>query len=180
MVRGCECRVIMLANERKAQEVWDLARGELQKQHPDPNFFGRLAEQYSIDPSRTLQGRVPPIQRYGGMPELENEAFKLKPGEMSGIIAIGDKSLILYCEGYTEPEKVEMADVKDLLYDDIHEKKIRAAMAQEFDRLRAESHIDNILAGTVHEPQRPGAAGHGSYDAHGGAAAVRAGSARGG
>jgi parvulin-like peptidyl-prolyl isomerase len=158
------CRVIMLANERKAQEVWEMARAEMQKQNVDPEFFGKLAEQYSIDPSRALQGRVPPIQRYGGMTQLEEEAFKLKPGELSGLISVGGKFVILYCEGYTQPEKVELADVKNLLYDDIHEKKIRLAMAEEFNRLRESAQIDNYLAGTTQSPKHPGAAGHGAAE----------------
>jgi parvulin-like peptidyl-prolyl isomerase len=157
------CRVIMVANEHKAQEVWEQARAGLQKK-ADPEFFGRLAEQYSIDPSRTLHGRVPPIQRYGGMTQLEDEAFKLKTGELSGIIAVGDKFVILFCEGYTEPLKVELADVKDLLYEDIHEKKIRLAMAEEFDRIRDSAQIDNYLAKTSQSPKSSGAAGHGAKD----------------
>jgi parvulin-like peptidyl-prolyl isomerase len=170
------CRVIMLANERKAQEVWEMARAELQKQRPDPEFFGKLAEQYSIDPSRTLQGRVPPIQRFGGMTQLEDEAFKLKAGDLSSIIAIGDKFVVLFCEGYTEPQKVEMADVRDLLFEDIHEKKIRLAMADEFNRLRDSAQIDNFLAGTSQSPKHPGAAGHGTKDSEAAMNSDRAGS----
>jgi parvulin-like peptidyl-prolyl isomerase len=170
------CRVVVVANEHKAQEVWELARAELQKKDHDPEFFGKLAEQYSVDPSRTLHGRVPPIQRYGGMTQLEDEAFKLKPGELSSIIAIGDKFIILYCEGYTDPQKVELADVKDLLYEDIHEKKIRVAMADEFNRIRDSAQIDNYLARTSQSPKTPGAAGHGAKDDDA-ANSVRAGSA---
>jgi parvulin-like peptidyl-prolyl isomerase len=158
------CRVIMAVNEHKAQEVWELARADLQKKDRDPEFFGKLAEQYSIDASRALRGRVPPIQRYGGMTQLEEEAFKLKPGELSSIIAVGDKYVILYCEGYTDPQKVEMADVKDLLYEDIHEKKIRVAMADEFNRIRDSAQIDNYLAKTSQSPKTSGAAGHGTKD----------------
>jgi parvulin-like peptidyl-prolyl isomerase len=155
------CRVIMMTNQRRAQEVWEMARTELQKKNPDPEFFGRLAEQYSVDPSRAVQGRVPPIQRYGGMTQLETAAFALKPGELSGLIAVGDRFVILYCEGYTDPVKVEMAEVKDVLYDDIHQKKLHMAMAEEFNRLKDSAQIDNYLTGTSHVPTRSGALGHG-------------------
>ncbi len=156
-----QCRVIMLTSERKAQEVWELARTELQKPKHDPEFFGKLAEQYSVDPSRAVQGRVPPIQRYGGMTQLEDQAFQLKAGEMSGIIALGDKFVILYCEGRTQPIKVEMADVEQALYDDIQEKKSRLAMADAFNRIRENAQIDNYLTGTSQSPKRRGADGHG-------------------
>lgn len=155
-----QCRVIMLTSERKAQEVWELARTELQNPRHDPEFFGKLAEQYSVDPSRAVQGRVPPIQRYGGMTQLEEQAFALKAGQLSGIIAVGEKFVVLYCEGYTEPLKVDMADVKKALYEDIQEKKSRMAMAAEFNRIRESAQIDNYLAGTSQSPKRPGAAGH--------------------
>ena len=147
------CRAIVLTSQRRAQEVWQLARHELDKPQPNPAFFGQLAEQYSVDPSKTLQGRVPPIQRYGGTPMLEREAFTLKPGDLSSIVQIGEQYVILFCEGYTEPQKVQMAEVHDLLVDDIHEKKMRMAMADEFNRIKDAAQIDNFLTGSTHSPK---------------------------
>jgi parvulin-like peptidyl-prolyl isomerase len=98
------------------------------------------------------------------MTQLEDVAFTLKPGELSGLIDVGGKSVILYCEGYTQPEKVEMAEVKNLLYEDIHEKKTRMAMADAFNRIRESAQIDNYLAGTTQSPKRVGAMGHGAAD----------------
>ena len=146
-------RVIVLRNQRKAQEVWELARRELQKNPTTPEFFAKLAEQYSTDPSKSLGGEVPPIQRYGGASALEKEAFTLKPGELSSIIQIGDNYVILYCVGYTTPVKVEVKDVRDELYNDIQEKKSRRAMADEFEKLKKSAAIDNFLAGTVQTPE---------------------------
>ncbi len=160
------CRAIVLTNQRKAQEVWQLARKELDKPQPDPEYFGRLAEQYSVDPSKSMQGRVPPIQKWGGTPMLEEQAFRLKAGEISDIIQVGEQFVILYCEGHTEPQKVTLADVRDLLYDDIHEKKFRLAMAQEFSRMKDAAQIDNYLTGSSQSPktvaQRPAGALPGS------------------
>ena len=73
-----KCRVVVLDNQRRAQEVWRLAR-----ENPIAETIGDLAERYSVDPtSRTLRGEVPPIQRYGGQPALERQALSLKPGEL--------------------------------------------------------------------------------------------------
>ncbi len=150
-----KCRVIVLDNQRRAQEVWQLAR-----RTPTPEMIGELAEKYSVDPtSRTLRGEVPPIQRHGGQPALEREAFSLKPGELSGVVQIADRFLVLFCEGYTEPAKVEFAEVRDELYDDIHEKKQRIEMARHFSHLRESATIDNFLAGTSQAPPTPGAPG---------------------
>ncbi|NBT12897.1 MAG: peptidylprolyl isomerase, partial [Planctomycetia bacterium] len=148
------CRVIVLDNQRRAQEVWQLAR-----RTPTVEMFGELAERYSVDPtSRTLRGEVPPIQRHGGQPALEREAFALKPGELSGVVQIADRFLVLFCEGYTEPARVDFAEVRDELYEDIHEKKQRIEMARHFSHLRESATIDNFLAGTSQAPPEPGTA----------------------
>ncbi len=158
--KRAQVRAIVIDSQRRAQEAWQQAR-----ENPSVEFFGKLAEQYSIEPaSRANQGRVPPIQQFGGQPELEKEAFALKPGEISGIIQVLDKYVILYLEGYTEPVKVKIEEVRNDIYEDIHEKKLRMAMAREFERIKDEAGIDNFLAGTSHAPQRKAqtAAGRGS------------------
>ena len=102
-----------------------------------------------------LAGEVPPIAKHSGQPELEKEAFALKPGEMSGIIQLGDHYVIIFCEGYTKPEKVEPAKVRDLIYEDLHEKKERLEMADYFAHLQDRATIDNFLAGKIHSPAKP-------------------------
>ena len=149
------CRVIVLDNQRRAQEVWQMAR-----ENPTAERMGDLAEKYSVDPtSRTLRGEVPPIQRFGGQPALEREAFALKPGELSGIVQIADRFMVLFCEGYTEPMAVQFAEVRDELYEDILDKKQRIEMARSFSHLREGAAIDNFLAGTSQTaavgPERP-------------------------
>lgn len=146
-----KCRVIVLDNQRRAQEVWRLAR-----ENPTVEKIGDLAEKYSVDPtSRTLRGEVPPIQRWSGQPALEREAFSLEPGELSGVVQVADRFIVLFCEGYTEPAKVEFAEVRDELYADILEKKQRIEMARHFTHLREGAAIDNFLAGTSQSPVRP-------------------------
>lgn len=142
------CRAIVLGNMRRAQEVWDKAR-----RNPSVEFFSDLAEEYSIEPtSKSLRGEVPPIQRYGGQPQLEQAAFSLQPDQMSGIIQLGDKFVILRCEGRTERIDVDQAEVHDILHRDIYEKKLRLAMSEKFDAIRRNSRVDNYLAGTSQAP----------------------------
>src|SRR5205823_12521134 len=141
---------IVLDNQRRAQEVWQMAR-----EKPTADFFGKLAEQYSVEPaSRANQGRVPPIQQHGGQPELEREAFTLKTGDISGIIQVTNRYIILFMEGFTQPVKVQLAEVRNDIVDDIQEKKLRMAMQQEFERLVEDARIDNFLSGTSHSPAR--------------------------
>ncbi|UUO05663.1 peptidylprolyl isomerase [Blastopirellula sp. J2-11] len=136
---------IVLDNQRRAQEVWDMAR-----KNPSEQFFGELARQYSIEPvSKNNDGQVPPIRRNGGQPKLEEEAFRLQPGELSSIVNIGRQSLILKAMGRTKPTITDVNDVRDELVKDIHEKKIRLEMAKQFDTLKEEAQIDNFLANTT-------------------------------
>jgi parvulin-like peptidyl-prolyl isomerase len=143
------CRAIVVNNQRRAQEVWDKARDNLTVKN-----FGDLAEQYSIEAaSRSLRGEVPPIQQHGGQPLLEKEAFTLKKGELSGVIQVGDTYVILLCEGRTEPVETDFEEVKKFLYEDIHEKKLRIAMARTFEQLKENAHIDNYLVGNIKLPK---------------------------
>jgi parvulin-like peptidyl-prolyl isomerase len=149
------CRAIVLGTMRRAQEVWEKAR-----QNPSPDYFGDLAEEYSIEPtSKALRGEVPPLGRHGGQPQLEDVAFQLQEGQLSGVIQVADKFIILRCEGRTERVEVDEKDVRDILYRDIYEKKLRMAMGQKFEEIHSRARIDNYLAGTSHEPEKPAASG---------------------
>lgn len=139
-----ECLAIMLRDQRTALKVWQMASAK-----PTEDYFGQLAKQYSIEPaSQNNNGQVPPIQRHSGRPELEEEAFSLKAGEISKVVQVGQYYIILYCQGLTQPAVTEFAAVKDYLHQDILEKKTRLAMEDEFLSLRGDAQIDNFLAGT--------------------------------
>ena len=147
-----KCRIIVLDSQRRAQEVWQLAR-----KNPTAEAIGALAETYSVDPTtRALRGEVPPIQRFGGQPTLEREVFALAPGELSGVVQIADRFMVIFCEGFTEPAQVSFDEVRDELYDDIFEKKQRIEMARHFSHLRESAAIDNFVAGTSQTPTSPG------------------------
>lgn len=139
-----EVKAIVASEHRNALKVWNMASA-----NPKADYFGQLAHQYSIEPaSKGNFGDVPPIQMHGGRPELEKEAFKLRVGEISPLVQVGEHWVILYCLGRTEPVVTDFDAVKDELHKMILEKKLRMAMGIEFQRLRKESQIDNFLAGT--------------------------------
>lgn len=148
-----EVLAIVFGDQRQAQKVWEMARS-----NPTDAFFGELAEQYSVDPtSRANRGKVPPIRKHSGAPALEAEAFKLKPGELSGLVAMGDQYIIVRCLGRTKPIAAEFNSVRPQLYADIEEKKYRQEMNRQFDYLREYSQIDNFIAMTSHRPKPQGA-----------------------
>lgn len=145
-------RAIVMGSLRRAQEVWEKAR-----QNQSLDYFGDLAEEYSIEPSsRSLRGEVPPVRKFGGQPQLEEAAFALADGELSGIVQVGDKFLILRSEGRAESIGVTLAEVREELERDIFEKKLRLTMSQEFERIRSGARIDNYLAGTTQAPAKKG------------------------
>lgn len=136
-----EVLAIVLSDQRSAQKVWQMARD-----NPTEEFFGSLAEQYSIEPiSASNRGKVPPIQKFGGQPAIEKEVFRMKPGELSGIVVTGGKYMVLRLEGFTEPVTSDPSAVKAELMRDLTEKKMRSAMAKAATAMRESAEIDNFI-----------------------------------
>ena len=136
-----EVMAIVLNTQRQANMVWDLANN-----NSTDYFFGQLAEQYSIEPvSRANQGKVPPIRKNGGQPVVEEEAFRLKKGELSGIVAVGGKYIIMRCTGHTVPVVESIDDVKEELVDYLSERKVHSAMNVTFDQIRQRADVINFL-----------------------------------
>jgi len=149
-----KARAIVLDNSRRAAEVW-------QKAQDNPEDFERLVKQHSVDPaSRPLGGVIPPIQRYAGSKELENVAFKLKEGEISGVVQVGlNHYIILKCEGRTDPIVKDIAEVRDILIQELREEKINVAVAKTFEKLKGEARVDNYLTyESTGGERRPGGA----------------------
>ncbi len=137
-----EVLAIVLSDQRSAQKVWEMARD-----NPTDEFFGQLAGQYSVEPvSASNFGKVPPIRKFGGQRALEKEAFKLKPGELSGIVATGGQYIILRCQGFTEPVVTNPQDVQAELVRNLTKQKTRQAMIDRMEQLVASSEIDNFFA----------------------------------
>ncbi len=136
-----EILAIVCSNQRTAQEVWQLARD-----NPTEQFFGELASQYSVEPSsRSNFGKIPPLRRHGGQPTLEEAAFKLQPGELSGIIETGGQYVIVRSQGMTTPVVSDPEAVRAELTKDLLEKKHRLAMEKHLEGLIAAAQIDNFL-----------------------------------
>lgn len=139
-----EALAIVFTDQRQAARVWQMAMA-----NPNAEYFGKLANQYSTDPaSKENFGEVPPIQRHGGRKELEDEAFALQPGEISKVVNVGDRFVVLMCQGRTTPRITEIDAVRDQLHRDIYDKKLRIAMEERLQQLTADAQIDNFLAGT--------------------------------
>lgn len=143
-----KAKMILLDRLNQAQECWEAV-------NKAPAEFEQLAQKYSVDAnSRSLGGAVPPIPRFSGSDELEKAAFKLKEGEISGIVQMAsNRYAIIKCEGRTEPIVTDIEEVKDGLYDEIKEAKIQQSVAQVFEKLKKETRVDNYLSATSSGPQ---------------------------
>lgn len=139
-----KCRMIMFENIRHANDCFHQL--ELK-----PDDFPRLAREKSIDQmSRSMEGAVPPIARYSGNPELEEAAFRLKEGDVSGVIHIGlNRYVILKCEGFTEQKVKDINEVRDVLHKDLVEEKVQESVAKLFDNLKKGARVDNYWNNTT-------------------------------
>ena len=144
-----KARMIMMDHPRRIVELWEKIR-------KNPDDFERFAREYSIEPnSAALGGAIPPIRRFSGDANLSNAAFKLKPGELSGIIQLGDglnRYVILKCEGRTKPVNHDLKSVQADLHASLSEEKIQQAVSRVFEKLKKQSRIDNYITKTASRP----------------------------
>ena len=142
-----KCRLIMLDNLRRAEDCWAKCKR-------DPESFDKFAQEYSIDPSsRSLGGTIPPIPQHSGNETIEKEAFKLNPGEISGVIEVstpaGTRYAILKSEGKTEQVVGSLAEVQDQLAEELIERKTQESIAKVFQQIKDETSVHNYYTGAT-------------------------------
>ena len=131
--------ILVNGNVRQAGQIWEKCKAE-------PDKFEDFAAEFSADPNtRSLGGAMPPIRQHGGMPQLESVAFKMKEGEISQIIEVGEQHFILKCEGRTEQVITDPKDVWDELYAQVTEEKTQLAVANTFQGIKDRAEIINYL-----------------------------------
>ena len=144
-------KMIIVDNVRRGAELVD-------KLKQDPDSFEDLARDYSVEQnSRSLGGSIPPIRRYSGAhEEIRKAAFRMKePGQISPLLQIGVKSYaILKYEGRTEPVDHDPKDVKQELFDELHEREVQLLVGDTFNELKQQARVDNYLTGETTSPIR--------------------------
>ncbi|HUG94191.1 MAG TPA: peptidylprolyl isomerase, partial [Planctomycetaceae bacterium] len=135
------CKMILMDNLRRANEVWAEARR-------NPGEFERLAQEHSIDRISASQGgQIPPIRRFSGNKELEEMAFGLRDGEISPVkqVAPNERWVILKCEGRTKQVVTDIREVEEVLYEQVLEERVQQSVAKVFERLKTRARVDNFL-----------------------------------
>jgi foldase protein PrsA len=156
---------IFLDNEHNALSVWSDARrkqGEVKSFEDAQKVFSELAFEHSVEPATKANGgAIDPISRYSGMQNIEEAAFALKSGELSEVIPFdtvnGKRYIILFCLGQTDPAIISAQDptIRDLLHDNIFDKKLAVEVEQTLNYLMASSSIDNYFTGKSQQKATP-------------------------
>ena len=138
--------ILVNGNIRQANEIWEKCKAE-------PDKFEEFAAEFSADPNtRSLGGAIPPIKQHGGLPQLETAAFKLKEGQISPVIQIGEVNYILKCEGRTEQVITDPKEVWEELYAQVTEEKTQLAVANTFQDIKDRAEVHNYLDKTTTSP----------------------------
>lgn len=138
--------IVLAGNVRQSDSV-------LKKCKAEPDKFEDLAAEFSTDPNtRTLGGAMPPIRKHGGAPQIEEVAFKMKPGEISPVIEFQGQHWILKCEGHTDQVVTDPKEVWDDLYAQVTEEKTQLAVANTFTEIKDRAEIHNYLDRTSSTP----------------------------
>jgi hypothetical protein len=133
-----ECRIIVLTKEQGKDRfnVWERVSNK-----EKPEEFDRVARTQSIAPLAAEGGKIPPIHHYFGDPNLDREAFKLNPGEVSPLIGMPDGTfVILQCVRKVPRDSTKsMAHERDGLRQELTEVRLAQELPKVFKMLRDEA-----------------------------------------
>jgi hypothetical protein len=137
-----ECRIIVLA-EHQGKDKYDI----WQKVKDKPEEFDRVARSQFIGPLAAEGGKIPPIHRHFGDPNIEKEAFKLHEGEISPLIGMPDgTTVILLCVKKIPPDTTKvLAQERMGLYREIADMRLAAEIPRVFQMLRKEANPQIFL-----------------------------------
>jgi hypothetical protein len=129
-----DCRMIVLkADDKHWADVWKRASAGgaafLKEAKGESQFLPALAAQ---------EGKVPPIHKHFGDPRLEQVAFSLQPGEVSGVIQLPDNTrCILMCEQHLAADaKARFEDERMKILQEVTELKLAQRIPEVVKALR--------------------------------------------
>jgi len=103
--------------------------------------FAVVAKEMSIDPSRLKGGDLGYFGRGRMIPEFENAAFSLAPGEVSGIVKTQFGFHIIKCVDKKAPQAREFAEVKKEIEQKLMQEKQAAQFKDLIERLKNKAEI---------------------------------------
>ena len=130
-------RIISTKNQEKAQRIL--------KQVKDGKDFGNLAARESEDNYRIKGGDIGYIHKGRVFPELESAAFKLKPGETSGLVKAQETWFIIKVEDRRPAHQLTFEEARDKLKKELEAKKSEELMKKWIAGLRAKAKVEIFL-----------------------------------
>jgi hypothetical protein len=123
-----------------AQKSWEHARKGRTEfiEEAKKCFIPSLAQQ---------EGKVPPIHKHFGDKQLEDVAFRLKAGEVSGVLQMKDDTyVILYCENHLPANTtVRYENEREQLAKEVYDYKVAQALPQAFQKMREQAKPSVVL-----------------------------------
>jgi hypothetical protein len=142
-----ECRMIVIdKNDSQREQIWKRASA-------GRNAFLEEARKQFIPNLASIEGKVPPIHKHFGDAILEDAAFRLKPGDVSGVMQMKDGSwVILMCEQHIAANQmVRFEDERLKLRVEMEELRLAQKIPEVFAEMRKQANPKLIL---VASPQR--------------------------
>lgn len=136
-----ECRWIVLPDDKRKNQLWDKAK-------ENEAGFMEVATKYNLPMLCREGGKgVPPIHRHFGDPNIERIAFGLKVGDVSPLIALPDKTVvILKCDKLIPADVTKRFEEERLaLYQEIHELKLQQLINEKVADMRKQANPKLLL-----------------------------------
>jgi hypothetical protein len=131
-----ECRIIIWpkGEERIAMQMYDALRKSEEE-------FDRAARSQAMSDLAAVGGRIRPIARFSGThPEVEKEAYSLKPGEISRLIHTPQGTVCVRCDKQIPADaNVEFEKIKEAMRKDVFDKKVETESRKLFMTLKDEA-----------------------------------------
>jgi parvulin-like peptidyl-prolyl isomerase len=107
--------------------------------------FDALAREYSEAPTRQWGGEMDPFARGQAPAPIEDAAFSLSPGEVSGVIVVGDSFQVLKVESRSDAVVVTEEAARAAILEHLRGARASEAIAAEAKRLRASQDVKVLL-----------------------------------
>jgi len=104
--------------------------------------FGMVAERISDDDWRVNMGDRRQVDRAQLPPPLVAAALKMKPGEVSDLIQLGQNYTLFRLNGYTPTGKAKFAAVKAQIQSELEKARYNALRAELHERLRKHAKVE--------------------------------------
>lgn len=127
-------RIISANEEKKAREILEKLKGG--------RDFGDVAARMSEDDYRIRGGDIGFVHRGRIYPDLEEAAFKLKPGEMSDLIWTEGTWFIVKVEERMQEQVIPFEQIKDKLRSELEKKRAAELMQAWVSALRGKAKIE--------------------------------------